>query len=50
MNIPKTAEQRACKHNYNTCKVEDGGYWFRCKYCGHQIFGVLSKKPKNEVP
>lgn len=36
--------QRGCRHKYNECKRTEDGYWFRCCYCGHQIFGTLRRK------
>lgn len=37
----------ACtKHRYVEHKKEDNGYWFRCVYCGKEIFGELSRRSK----
>ena len=36
--------QRGCKHNYHEVKRTTDGYWFRCYYCGHQIFGSTKEK------
>jgi len=51
-----TEQQRACRrHNYHeTSKLtanfsgqrEQLGYWFRCKYCGHEIFGQLTRRER----
>lgn len=32
-----------CRHKYASVpgKESPNGYWFRCCYCGHQIFGAL---------
>lgn len=31
------------KHRYVESKREPSGYWFRCIYCGKEIFGKLGK-------
>ncbi len=42
-----TEQQRACRrHNYHETKREQLGYWFRCKYCGHEIFGQLTRRER----
>ena len=44
-----TPDQRACRqHRYNEVKRTGNGYWFRCVYCGHQIFGSLKGKANEQ--
>ena len=32
------------KHNYRMEKKAEGGYWFKCIYCGHSVFGAVTGK------
>ena len=34
------------KHRYVEQRRDQGGYWFRCIYCGKEIFGQLSTRSK----
>ena len=36
-------DQNSCKHRYVEHERDEEGYWFRCIYCGKDIFGRLAK-------